>query len=78
MLDTKSEEMPLVVLEAIAMEIPVTTPRHREYLSEYQMEAGFIVPLRDISAMLESLQVLLNVPDLVLKGRRWVKWGGSE
>jgi glycosyltransferase involved in cell wall biosynthesis len=60
-----SEGTPLVILEAMAMEIPVVAPDVggiSEQISDG--ETGFVVPPRDIEATLKSLQVLLNDPDL--------------
>jgi len=60
-----SEGTPLVILEAMAMEIPVIAPDVggiSEQISDG--ETGFVVPPGDIEATLGSLQVLLDNPDL--------------
>lgn len=65
LMTSKSEGTPLVILEAMAMEIPVVAPDVggiSEQISDG--ETGFVVPPRDIEATLKSLQVLLNDPDL--------------
>jgi len=60
-----SEGTPLVILEAMAMEIPVIAPDVGGISEQISNgETGFVVPPKDIEATLKSLQVLLNHPDL--------------
>jgi glycosyltransferase involved in cell wall biosynthesis len=60
-----SEGTPLVILEAMAMEIPVIAPNVGGISEQISNgETGFIVPPNDIDATLASLQVLVNSPDL--------------
>jgi glycosyltransferase involved in cell wall biosynthesis len=65
LMTSRSEGTPLVILEAMAMEIPVVAPDVggiSEQISDG--ETGFVVPPKDIEATFKSLQMLLNDPDL--------------
>lgn len=65
LMTSRSEGTPLVILEAMAMEIPVVAPDVggiSEQISDG--ETGFVVPPGDIEATLKSLQVLLDNPEL--------------
>lgn len=79
LLTSTSEGTPLVILEAMAMEIPVIAPDVggiSEQISDG--ETGFVVPPGDIGATLRSLQVLLDKPDLREKmGRMGRRRAGS-
>jgi len=65
LMTSRSEGTPLVILEAMAMEIPVIAPNVggiAEQISDGI--TGFVVPPKDNELTLKNLQVLLNNPEL--------------
>jgi glycosyltransferase involved in cell wall biosynthesis len=65
LMTSKSEGTPLVILEAMAMEIPVIAPNVGGISEQISDEVtGFVVPPMDKEAAIQSLLVLLNNPNL--------------
>lgn len=58
-----TEGNPRVVLEAMAMGIPVITTKNAPSLVEHN-KSGFIVPIRDTKILVEKLEFLYRHPDI--------------
>jgi len=62
------EGLPLVLLEAQAMELPVVSSNHTGiHEGVINNTTGYLVPEKDVSAITEKLEMLINNPSLRLK-----------